>query len=327
MTLAEKIIALRRARSMSQEELADKLFISRQAVSKWESGQCVPDIDNIVRLSEIFGVSCDYLLKSEDATSDAPEGEAAHLRKVTRHEAEGYMALSKKGAYLIGLGVFLCIIAAIPLLLISAAIDGGILQIKESLGFAISIAVLLLLAAAAVALFIYAGCKFSEFSYLEEDFELDREYRDSLCRESGKINKRFSLGIIVGVSAIIVSVIPFITLGIMQISDFVTIAALCATMLVVGIAVAVIITVGLPKGAHDRLLGIGEYSRDKKRRGKALEAVSSVYWPVVLIAYLGYSFLSSDWGISWIIWPIAGIVFGVIEAIFSLKDGTNANKD
>jgi DNA-binding XRE family transcriptional regulator len=313
---------------MSQEELADKLFISRQAVSKWESGQCVPDIDNIVRLSEIFGVSCDYLLKSEESTGCVtPEAESYHVRTVNRHEAEAYMALSKKGAYLVGLGVLLCIIAAIPLLLISAAIDGGLLQMNESVGFAISMTALLALAAVAVAMFIYTGIRFSAFSYLEEDFELDSEYRGCLRGQSEKINKRFSIGIIVGVSAIIVSVIPFIILGIMQISDFVTVVALCAMMIAVGLAVALIIIVGLPKGAHDRLLGIGEYSREKKRTSKALEAVSSSYWSIVLIAYLGYSFLSSNWGISWIIWPIAGVIYGVIEAVFSLKDSTKADKD
>ncbi len=305
---------------MSQEELAEKLFISRQAVSKWESGQSVPDIDNIVRLSEIFGVSCDYLLKCEDTVrANDHDGGAPHRRTVNRHEAEAYMETSRKSAYTVGLGVLLCIIAVIPLLLISTAIDGGILQMKESVGLALSLAVLLTLVAVAVALFIYVGIKFSAFSYLEEDFVLDGEYRESLIEQSGKITKRFSVGVIVGVCAIILAVIPFIALAIIQISDFVTVVALCAMMLTVGFAVGLIIIVGLPKGACDRLLCIGEYSTEKKSASKALEAFSSAYWSLTLIVYLGYSFLASSWSISWIIWPIAGVLYGIIEALFSLK--------
>ena len=63
MTLAEKIIRLRKGRAWSQEELAERLEISRQSVSKWEGGVSIPELDKIVRMSEIFGVTTDYLLK------------------------------------------------------------------------------------------------------------------------------------------------------------------------------------------------------------------------------------------------------------------------
>lgn len=63
MSLAERILALRKARNLSQEELAEQIGVSRQAVGKWESGQSLPDLDKVIALSEFFGVSCDYLLK------------------------------------------------------------------------------------------------------------------------------------------------------------------------------------------------------------------------------------------------------------------------
>lgn len=63
MNLAERILALRKARNLSQEELAEQIGVSRQAVGKWESGQSLPDLDKVIALSEFFGVSCDYLLK------------------------------------------------------------------------------------------------------------------------------------------------------------------------------------------------------------------------------------------------------------------------
>ena len=66
MTLAEKITLLRRQRGWSQEDLAERMGVSRQSVSKWESAQSIPDINRILELSRIFEVSTDYLLMGKD---------------------------------------------------------------------------------------------------------------------------------------------------------------------------------------------------------------------------------------------------------------------
>ena len=66
MTLSDKIVQLRKQKGWSQEELAERIGVSRQAVSKWESAQAAPDIDKILLLSELFGVSTDYLLKDSN---------------------------------------------------------------------------------------------------------------------------------------------------------------------------------------------------------------------------------------------------------------------
>jgi len=68
MTLGEKIYQLRKQKELSQETLAEQLAISRQAVSKWELGESMPDIENIVQLSKVFNVSTDYLLNNNLTT-------------------------------------------------------------------------------------------------------------------------------------------------------------------------------------------------------------------------------------------------------------------
>ena len=65
MILTEKISEERKKNGWSQEELAEKLSVSRQSVSKWESGQSVPDLNRILEMARIFGVTTDYLLKDE----------------------------------------------------------------------------------------------------------------------------------------------------------------------------------------------------------------------------------------------------------------------
>lgn len=72
MKLSEKIMILRKKQGWSQEELAERLDVSRQAVSKWESDQATPDVEKILRMSQIFGVSTDALLKDE-VDIDSPQ--------------------------------------------------------------------------------------------------------------------------------------------------------------------------------------------------------------------------------------------------------------
>ncbi len=69
MKLSEKIIQLRKVNSWSQEDLAEKMDVSRQAISRWENGTALPDANNILQLSKLFNVTADYLL-NEDYTSD-----------------------------------------------------------------------------------------------------------------------------------------------------------------------------------------------------------------------------------------------------------------
>lgn len=66
MDFSEKLLNLRKANNMTQEQLAEKLDVSRQSISKWESGQVTPDIEKIVAISAVFDVTTDYLLKTTD---------------------------------------------------------------------------------------------------------------------------------------------------------------------------------------------------------------------------------------------------------------------
>ncbi|MBO7176014.1 MAG: helix-turn-helix transcriptional regulator, partial [Clostridia bacterium] len=100
MILADKIIDLRKKQGWSQEELAEQLGVSRQSVSKWESGMSVPDLNKIIAMSELFGVSTDYLVKDtlEEPTPSETEARdtAAPARTVTAEEANDDRAAVEK---------------------------------------------------------------------------------------------------------------------------------------------------------------------------------------------------------------------------------------
>ena len=97
MTFGEKLQRLRKERGWSQERLAEEIPISRQAVSKWESGAAAPDTENVVRLSDIFGVSTDYLLH-EDFTGDED------IPAVKRREEELQKARNRETAMMVLMG-------------------------------------------------------------------------------------------------------------------------------------------------------------------------------------------------------------------------------
>lgn len=71
MDIADRIQSLRKTKGISQEELADKVGVSRQAVSKWESGQSAPDLEKIIIMSECFGVTTDYILKGIETATES----------------------------------------------------------------------------------------------------------------------------------------------------------------------------------------------------------------------------------------------------------------
>lgn len=87
MILADKIIEERKKNGWSQEELASKLGVSRQAVSKWESSGSIPDLQRILQMSELFGVTTDYLLKDEIEEERLNEYVETKTIKVSMEEA------------------------------------------------------------------------------------------------------------------------------------------------------------------------------------------------------------------------------------------------
>ena len=126
MILADKIIELRKRNGWSQEELALRLDVSRQSVSKWEGAQSIPDMNKILKLSEIFGVSTDILLKDElslDEVTAVYEDEDYTEVRVSMKEASDYLAFKQKESLKIATGVSLCILSPITMLLLEGAAE------------------------------------------------------------------------------------------------------------------------------------------------------------------------------------------------------------
>ena len=108
MTVGDRIQSLRKSKGMSQEELADQMGVSRQAVSKWESEQATPDLDKVVIMSELFEVTTDYLLKGiEPVKTDDHKTMADVVDQKILTEKNGKRAKTALKWFLIGFGVLL----------------------------------------------------------------------------------------------------------------------------------------------------------------------------------------------------------------------------
>ena len=162
MILAEKISEERKKNGWSQEELAEKLSVSRQSVSKWESGQSVPDLNRILEMARIFGVTTDYLLKDEIEEAENVDGfksteSSKKLRKVTMEEADEFLRIKTKTSPIIAFGVSLCVASAAPLIALIGLSESRRIGITEDFASGIGVAILLVMVAVAVFLFILSG--------------------------------------------------------------------------------------------------------------------------------------------------------------------------
>ena len=161
MILGDKIIELRKRNGWSQEELAEKLEVSRQSISKWEGAQSVPDINRILKMSEIFGVSTDYLLKDNIEGSpddflgkmeqDLSEGNA---RSVSMEEAVAFLSHRDVASGRISLGVMMCILSPVLLIILGAFQEASVIALSENAVAGFGLTALMLLIGGAVALFL-----------------------------------------------------------------------------------------------------------------------------------------------------------------------------
>jgi len=323
MILAETIVQLRKQAGWSQEELADKLGVSRQAISKWESAQSVPDLNRILEMSRLFGVSTDILLKDDlgpDFISENPPTELNDtdepLRKVTMAEANDYISVRLAAAPKIALGVMLCILSPVLLIALSSLQELGRISLSEGQAAGIGVLVLMCLVGAAVALFIITGMKLGRFSYIQED-ALDTAYGVSGLARDRKENyrERHTMMLTIGIVLCVLSCVPIFISMIVATSDLLTVLSVCILLIMIAIGVFMIVSTSMVQDTYDALLEEGDYTRQKKQASRHYGYIYGIYWLAAVAIFLLISFTTDSWDRSWIVWPIAGVGCGILAGI------------
>ena len=321
MILADKIIRLRKKNGWSQEELAEKMNVSRQAVSKWESAQTIPDLEKILQLSTLFGVTTDYLLKDEiedeeltiDSSSDTT------VKRISMEEANTYIEQRKKASWRIALATFLCILSPITMMVL--AILSGLSNpiIKETTAGSVGLTVLFALILCAVPIYIYCGFKNQPYAFLDKNipFELEYGVKGLVTEKKNAFRPTYIAYNIIATCLCIFSVVPLVMLSFTG-NEVLVAAALALLMIIVGVGVGMFIVAGTQNASMQKLLQEGDFTKKEKKRNGVKEAVGFAYWGVLTAIYLTWSFLTNHWHISWLVYAIGGVLFPIVMMLCNL---------
>lgn len=316
MILGDKISTLRRKNGMSQEELAEKMDVSRQSVSKWESGTSIPDMNKILKLSEIFAVSTDYLLKDEveedhTVVIDRESVSDAHL--VSLDEANNYMDTVRSVAAKQTLGIALCILSPTVLLALAGYSEqkGGAF---EDMFAGLGVAVLLVFVAIGVMMIVSSAMKTSKFEHLEkETLELDYGVKGVVEKRRESFEDTHRRNIVVGIALCIVACVPLIVLGALKVADSVVVMSVSLLLVLVAVGVYRIVWAETIEETHKVLLQIEEYEPLEKKITNKIQWFPGAYWLTVVALYLAVSLATGAWDRTYVIWPVAALLFAAAK--------------
>lgn len=256
----------------------------------------------------------------------SPKGKKREKR-LSASQAESYLKDQDNFGHKIGIGVALCILSPTTAAVMSSLESVGFLP--GNIADLIGATVLFLMVAMAVAIFILSGFSISKYEgYQKVRIVLDHATREKIKKERESFRGVFSLKITVGVVLCILSVVPVFIIAELLEGTFlawISEASSAGLFIFVAAGVYLFITAGVLQGAYETLLGKDGVEFDdgcEKEGDKLVGVIAAVYWPLVTAGYLVWSFATLNWGFTWIVWPVAGVIFGGISgAIKLVRDG------
>ncbi len=324
MILGDKILMLRKQNGWSQEDLAELIQVSRQSVSKWEAGQSIPDMTRIIALSQIFGVSADFLIKDEYDTD--PHTDVIEIDQfdegamISVEEAQAFLSAKNATQIPFSQAVRLCIYSPILLFLLLGLSHTNYFSYSEELAIAIGVPLLLIIVAFAVYQFIHIEQRLEPFKYIEsEPVTMEYGVEGIVRNRKEQYNPHYSKHIAIGTLLCIISPIPLISVSMLfEDQESLSYFSLILFLLIVGEGVSRIIQADIMQNGFDMILEINDYSRSKKQAQHVVNSVAGIYWVLATTIYFIWSFTQNAWTISWIVWPIASMLFAILTMIIEL---------
>ncbi len=325
MTFGNRLIKLRKERGWTQEYFAEKMSVSRQSVSKWESDRSVPELEKILIISEMFSVSTDYLLKGDYTENKSEQrvnvqSESKVLkRKISTAQANDFIDIKKNMSNRYAFAIMLLILSPIALIILPVLSENKVISISENYAVTYAFVMLFLFVSIAISILIYTSSKTSEYKFMDtEEFDLDFSVREMISEKKKDYKDKYVRGNIIATFIILMSGLVFVIGSLIREDEVLIIIMLGVFIAFISLSVFIYVKHGMIWASYQRLLQEDDFSIYKKRQNKNAGKIASVYWPVVVAIFLGYSFITNDWGRSWIIWPIAGGLFGAISGLVNL---------
>jgi len=322
MILAEKIVRLRKQVGWSQEELAEKMNVSRQSVSKWEGTNSIPDLNKIIMLAELFEVSTDYLLKDEVELSESLIGSSEmNTIQISLEQALEYVDNKRDMALLNAKGAFLLVCSAIPLFALLALTKTNQLNLTSDVAAMIGVVIILVMVSIGISFFVRANHYKSDIAQIEnEAFELAYGVHSAFKEKSQKFKATYNLRLSVGISMFIFSAVPLMfSIMLSGGSDMILMMIIVMTFMIAA-GIYIVSPVSVKYDAYNCILKKGRFEAGKSKRTKHAVKLAAFYWPLLLAVYLGWSLWTMDWGVTWIVWPVGAILFAALVGLMELLD-------
>ena len=273
-------------------------------------GIVISEFGNLEELAEELGIS--QVVNHQNVERDTS-------RYVDREEAEAFIEMSRRTSIWVSFGVMLCILSPCALIYIGTLQDYSKNGISDGMIVLFGLIPLLLLVAIAVVMFCWNGMKMEKYEYMKkENFQMDAAFKEVLKQRQEQEKPKATLKLIIGILLCIFSVMPLLVVGAMFDDDLYAIYALIFLLVMVSVSIWFFIAGGSTVNSLKILLQEEEFSKEGKKSQKLMDVIGGIYWPVATVIYLGWSFWTMDWGFTWIVWPIAGILYGVIASICNI---------
>ncbi len=305
--------AVLRAKSDMLANMEEKYHeLKNEGYSENESiGKVISDFGNI-----------DELISELKIGTQASKSVARKVHHVTQVEAEGWIAGKKRSGLMMAIGVFLCIAGVATMIFLIGALndmDWIHFTINEDINPVIAITTMLIFVAVAVGLFIYSGLRLEKYKFIKDDFELKGTLKKWVEDQKDEFMPTYTITLILGVIMCILAPLVIILPMVMFNTGEMAIILVAGMLFLIGIAVFLFTYFGSIKEAYDRLLKVGEYEDDPE--DKSINALLSGIWPLATIAFFVIGFVFDRWSIAWIVFPITGMLFAVIKAIYKAVKG------
>lgn len=319
MDLPSKIIELRRRNAWSQEDLASKVGLTRQSISKWESGISTPEIDKLVMLSELFDVSLDTLLKDdieiEIATDNVEGDEIPNI--ITEEDALSYLRKKRLFGIIDGIATILMILSPITLIISCVFQEEGKFNVSESVAVVLGLVILLVLVAIGVGLYIYAYFQVKDDNErMSTGFKVPRNVKSMIEKKKKEYENTYLVKTIIGTIICIVSVIP---LFVMALFDDDSLYALAISLLLAIASIGVYLFIESNSYRNGMLVLLKENTKISGSN-KLYDSINSCLWVLAVGIYLLVSFLTSRWELTWLIFLGTTFISVVLGIIFNIKN-------
>ena len=211
--------------------------------------------------------------------------------------------------------------------LVALILMGGLAEYKnigltEDMAGGIGVTILLLMIAAAVAMFILFGMPLGKYGYMERE-ALSLQYGVAGIVEVKKeeFEPVHKICVVLGVTLCIISAVPLMIAAAFHAPDLVYIYCVDVLLVIVAFAVFLFVWSGMIYGSYQKLLEEGEYLREKKLENKRNDNLAKVYWCTATAIYLGISFITGKWHVTWVVWPCAGVLYAAVCGLASMIRG------